>query len=739
MNKVKDKLVHISQSSSSLSSSSLVSGLTEEDKTLKNAPSKTRTTRKRGRPDDEPPVYSETTASSVSSVGTIGSSSSFSTSSSTSSVHEAFRTIVSHIMYVSGERSTASLTFLILDEVIKDTIVYLKFILRTMRAIQGTDNIRVGDFAKLMPETLRAYFRWKTLKELAQPDEGEDDSSVPPTSDNAAFVSSSTFHNPSRNRYDNSGTTANESDSGLKLALNLQHQSESIRNSSANTTGGNKELSTNESNISDDTLANIDVNDEILENFQTQPPASSTLSPLAASVQLQPLVVPNEEQSSIIYSSNYNSSTHTDSSPFVTIPMEDAEELKQLQELQDAADEELRSGISLPKIVNDDSSSSSSKNVSTECENVSGTPVIPPSSSATMTSSVSNPSRKTKSKKQESSSSVATMDKEELSNTIKNSLTMKLFYARLNYFNLRSLTMTTKQYTNFVKSREYGFTGTARGNSSSNTSTLQIFASLFPLPTPSRTTLEILAYLGYDRISHIVETTANIYMEEHRSTDLSSSSLSSSNTLTDIQEFLTTYPFPLPNKDENSITFSFEMYQKALTLLPKLPLELVPLLSQLQGNVNKHIEKDHLKQARESEYLAIVKDKEQMESIKAKWADGIHDRQGDQSFLTTMLNIQNRTTNTNSNNHTIGPSPLSQPSATGMINLHSSSPLSINRAKHISTESSSSIPPSSSTSSGIGIRSLPGSTTTAVSSSSIIPGTKSNLPGGRLKSIIHRT
>lgn len=73
----------------------------------------------------------------------------------------------------------------------------------------------------------------------------------------------------------------------------------------------------------------------------------------------------------------------------------------------------------------------------------------------------------------------------------------RAFQQRLDFASARSAAMTTLQYAIYARSREAGFTGTP--------TLKRAFARLLPPPALPDAALEVLAYIAYDRVAHVVE------------------------------------------------------------------------------------------------------------------------------------------------------------------------------------------------------------------------------------------
>jgi hypothetical protein len=73
----------------------------------------------------------------------------------------------------------------------------------------------------------------------------------------------------------------------------------------------------------------------------------------------------------------------------------------------------------------------------------------------------------------------------------------RAFQQRLDFASARSSAMTTLQYAIYARSREAGFTGTP--------TLKRAFARLLPPPALPDAALEVLAYIAYDRVAHVVE------------------------------------------------------------------------------------------------------------------------------------------------------------------------------------------------------------------------------------------
>jgi hypothetical protein len=73
----------------------------------------------------------------------------------------------------------------------------------------------------------------------------------------------------------------------------------------------------------------------------------------------------------------------------------------------------------------------------------------------------------------------------------------RAFQQRLDFASARSSAMTTLQYAIYARSREAGFTGTP--------TLKRAFARLLPPPALPDAVLEVLAYIAYDRVTHVVE------------------------------------------------------------------------------------------------------------------------------------------------------------------------------------------------------------------------------------------
>lgn len=198
-------------------------------------------------------------------------------------------------------------------------------------------------------------------------------------------------------------------------------------------------------------------------------------------------------------------------------------------------------------------------------------------------------------------------------------LAMKAFKDRLHFANERSARLSTAAYTSFVQARECGFVGSARASRS--------FASILPPPALTRTCLEVLGYMAYERVCSIVEE-ANKAVHDGKLQAMDPVEYLSEEAKAGARHAgkkgrTTSAPAALP----------CTAYIAALAAAPALPAELDSRVQSLHAAGARHAASEAWRVARQAEEAQVAVENER---VKQGAGTGARDVQGDQAFLAAV-------------------------------------------------------------------------------------------------------
>lgn len=330
-----------------------------------------------------------------------------------------------------------------------------------------------------------------------------------------------------------------------------------------------------------------------------------------------------------------------------TITAEDEEECRQLAVLQAAAEEEMRTGrhVALPAsmlVLGEQKQG----HVSAGGSDAGGADVPPNADSTTPDNAVSA-----------TAAPVANDANNDADDD--DGPAMRTFRSRLHFFNLRSAGMTTTQYAAYARAREQGFVsrsqrttaafaaavvagdGTGVGGRPASSSSPAAAAAGSAI---SRTTLEVLSYLCYDRAGCAVEAALRLLkqqqqgqqhqLEPESATPTAATTSSADPSASPLLILDLDRPIPLA------------VYQAAIPALPPLPVELSSKVADITAAANKRAQGDQLKQARDADRLAAAAGDAAAAVAASRWAGGTRDVQGDQAFLQALQLQQTAATTT---------------------------------------------------------------------------------------------
>ena len=212
------------------------------------------------------------------------------------------------------------------------------------------------------------------------------------------------------------------------------------------------------------------------------------------------------------------------------------------------------------------------------------------------------------------------------------------FKRRLAFQNLRSRLMTTAQYSRYKEAREASFTN-GKG------ALMKKFSELFPLPRLTKASLDVLAFLAYDRVGTIVEYA----LRANEAKKNNPSSLSSKQLVMVNSDELLVADYSML---EGQLPLS--AYDVAMSSVPSGPLELKEVLDDLRERVNAQKVTQQLKEAREAQYASRKQpvSKNESSNVQGEKRESMdigqkvqgeeegqlgHDVEGDEAFLAFLL------------------------------------------------------------------------------------------------------